>query len=190
MTDTADDSIHGGGSILIAGGEFELKSGDDAIHSDADVVIQKGDFMIGYCYEGIEGISITIDGGTFDITSVDDGLNSAGGADGSGFGGGRPETDRFSEGSDCFILVNGGNFAIVSSGDCIDSNGDLTINGGTLDLTCNGSGNTALDCDGTYTNKGGSVSTNDGSEENPGQGGRGGMGGRPGRERPRTEDSV
>ena len=61
----------------------------------------------------------------------------------------------------------------------MDSNGDLTINGGTLDLTCNGSGNTALDCDGAYTNSGGTVTTNDGSEQNPGQLG-GGMGGHSG----------
>ena len=73
----------------------------------------------------------------------------------------------------------------------MDSNGDLTINGGTLNLTCNGNGDTALDCDGTYTNNGGDVTTNDGSESNPGQmgggmgghggtGGRGGMGGQGG----------
>lgn len=79
-------------------------------------------------------------------------------------------------------LSNGGEFVIVSSGDCIDSNGSLTINGGTIDLTCNGNGDTALDCDGTYTNNGGTLTTNDGSENNPGQmGGQpGGMGGRPG----------
>ena len=59
------------------------------------------------------------------------------------------------------------------------------MNGGVLDLTCNGSGNTALDCDGNYTNNGGTVTTNDGSESNPGQMGgdrQGGMtgGGRKG----------
>ena len=171
VTDTADDSIHAGGDILITGGEFDLESGDDAIHSDAAVTIQGGTFAISYCYEGIEGISLTIDDGTFTITSVDDGLNAAGGADSSGFGGGQPQQESFSGDSDSFITINGGNFVIVSDGDCIDSNGALTINGGTLDLTCSGSGNTALDCDGTYTNNGGSVTTNDGSETNPGQGG-------------------
>ena len=171
VTDTADDSIHAGGDILITGGEFDLESGDDAIHSDAAVTIQGGTFAISYCYEGIEGISLTIDDGTFTITSVDDGLNAAGGADSSGFGGGQPQQESFSGDSDSFITINGGSFVIVSDGDCIDSNGALTINGGTLDLTCSGSGNTALDCDGTYTNNGGSVTTNDGSETNPGQGG-------------------
>lgn len=179
VTDTVDDSIHSNSEILIAGGEFELKTGDDAIHSDAAVTIQGGDFTIAYCYEGIEGLSVTIDDGTFDITSVDDGINAGGGTDSSGFGGTRPGQEQFASSSDSFITINGGDFVIVSTGDCIDSNGALTINSGTLNLTCNGNGNTAIDCDGTYTNNGGDVTTNDGSESNLGQmgGGMGGQGG-------------
>lgn len=57
----------------------------------------------------------------------------------------------------------------------------MTINGGTLVLTCNGDDDTAVDCDETYTNNGGDLTTNDGSENAPNQmggtGGRGGMGG-------------
>lgn len=179
VTDTADDAIHSNSDVLISGGEFELKTGDDTIHADAAVTIQSGTFNIAYCYEGIEGLSVTIEDGTFDITSVDDGINAAGGTDSSGFGGGRPGQEQFtSSSSDSFITINGGEFIIVSDGDCIDSNGSLTINGGTLDLTCNGSGNTTLDCEGSYTNNG-DVTTNDGAENNPGQmgGGMGGQGG-------------
>lgn len=152
-TDTADDSIHAGGDISITAGTFQLQSGDDAIHSDSNLLIQDGDFTIPYCYEGLEGLSITIDGGTFRITSQDDGLNAAGGADSSGFG--MRQQDQFASSAS---------------------------NGGTLDLTCNGSGNTALDTDGSYANNGGTVTTNDGSEENPGAmgGGQGGMGGKMG----------
>lgn len=177
--DSADDCLHAGGAMAIAAGEFNLSSGDDAVHCDDALTIQSGAFTIPYCYEGIEGLTITVEGGTFDITSHDDGLNAAGGADSSGFGGfgGRPQ-DTFASSSDSFITINGGTFTIVSGGDSVDSNGDLTINGGTLDLTCNGSGDTALDCDGTYTNNGGDVTTNDGSESNPGgMTGGGGMGG-------------
>lgn len=180
--DSVDDCLHGGGAMTIAAGTFTLSSGDDAVHCDAALTIRSGSFAIPYCYEGIEGLSITIEDGTFDIVSSDDGLNAAGGADGSGFGGFvAQEQDTFSADSESFILINGGLLTIVSTGDCVDSNGALTINGGTLDLTCNGSGNTALDCDGTYTNNGGDVTTNDGSEQNPGQmgGGRGGGTGAP-----------
>lgn len=150
--------------ITVSGGTFDIKSGDDAIHSDTNVNIQNGDFTISYCYEGIEGNSITIDNGSFNITAVDDGINAAG-------------DDK----SDIFITINGGTFVIVSSGDCIDSNNSLTLNGGSLNLTCNGNGNTALDCDGSYSNNGADVTTNDGSENNPGQmGGQGGFGGKGG----------
>lgn len=164
--DTADDALHAGRDLAIASGEFTLSSGDDAIHSDAAITILDGTYTIPVCYEGIEGCSITIWDGTFSITSYNDGLNAAG--------------DTTGEGADpqIFLTINGGTLTVVSSGDCIDSNGDLTISGGTLDLTCNGAADTALDVDGAYTHTGGSVTTNDGSEENPGS--MGGRGGSPG----------
>ena len=201
--DTVDDCLHAAGEMSIDAGTFHLSSGDDAVHCDSALVIRNGDFTIPYCYEGLEGLSITIEDGTYDIRSTDDGLNAAGGADSSGFGGrgqdrfagmgeGWPSGGAEAAAADAsggmsaqtdgmFIVIRGGTFTIVSGGDCIDSNGDLTIDGGTLDLTCNSSMNTALDCDGAYTNSGGDVTTNDGSEEDPGRmgGGMSGHGGRP-----------
>lgn len=163
--DSADDCLHSGGALAVTGGTFTLSSGDDAIHSDDAVTIRAGEFSIPYCYEGVEGLSVTVEGGAFDVTAHDDGFNAAGGADSSGFGG---RDEPFAASEDSFITVNGGTITVVSDGDCLDSNGDLTVNGGTLDLTCNGNGNTALDCSGSYTNNGGSVTTNDGSETNSG----------------------
>ena len=163
--DSADDCLHSGGALAVTGGTFTLSSGDDAIHSDDAVTIRAGEFSIPYCYEGVEGLSVTVEGEAFDVTAHDDGFNAAGGADSSDFGG---MDEPFAASEDSFITVNGGTITVVSDGDCLDSNGDLTVNGGTLDLTCNGNGNTALDCSGSYTNNGGSVTTNDGSETNSG----------------------
>ena len=186
----SDAGQMGGGHRGEMGGQTETTAtateedsvSQKGIKGESTYAINGGTFTIPYCYEGIEGLSITIEDGVFDITSNDDGLNAAGGADSSGFGGfGAGTQDTFNTDSDNFITINGGTFTIIASGDCIDSNGDLTINGGTLDLTCNGNGDTALDCDGAYTNNGGDVTTNDGSESNPGQMG-GGMGGRAGME--------
>ena len=180
--DTADDGVHSNGTVTITGGEWTIRTGDDGIHADGALTITGGSFSILYCYEGIEGSTITIDGGTFDITANDDGLNAA---DGTSNAPGMANEN-------CWIEINDGEFTIVSDGDSIDSNGDLTINGGTLDLTCNGNGNTAIDTDGTYTNNGGDVTTNDGSENGSGEmgsfggqgnaaaGGPGGQMGQPG----------
>ena len=79
--------------MSITGGDWSIRTGDDGIHADAAVLIQAGNFTIPYCYEGVEGQSVTIDSGTLDITARDDGLNAAGGADGSGtaYGFGRRE---------------------------------------------------------------------------------------------------
>ena len=149
--DSADDCLHSGGALAVTGGTFTLSSGDDAIHSDDAVTIRAGEFSIPYCYEGVEGLSVTVEGEAFDVTAHDDGFNAAGGADSSDFGG---MDEPFAASEDSFITVNGGTITVVSDGDCLDSNGDLTVNGGTLDLTCNGNGNTALDCSGSYTNNG------------------------------------
>lgn len=181
VADTEDDAFHAAGNVTVSGGVFNIKTGDDGVHSDADVLIRDGEFNISYCYEGIEGLNITVDGGEFDITANDDGFNAAGGADSSGFGGGMPGMDRFGSSSNSAITINGGVIKVVSDGDCIDSNGSLTITGGTLDLTCNGNGNTALDCERDYSRTGGDITTNDGSESDPtampGGGGMGGHGG-------------
>ena len=67
----------------------------------------------------------------------------------------------------------------------------MTINGGTLALTCNGDGDTAVDCDGTYTNNGGDLTTNDGSENAPNQmGGTGGCGGMGGQADPALQQAT
>lgn len=176
--DTADDAVHGGADVTLTGGAWDIRTGDDAIHADATVTITGGEYTISRCYEGVEGVAVTITGGTLDITASDDGINAAGGADGSGRGFGFGMQDEFAPVDGCDVTISGGSITIVSSGDSIDSNGSLTVSGGTLDLTCNGNGNTAIDTNGTFTHTGGEITTNDGSENgNGGMGGRGGKGG-------------
>lgn len=179
VIDTVDDGLHAAGNIQVTDGTFTIKSGDDGVHSDQAVIIENGSLDIPYCYEGIEGLSVTINGGTFDIVSSDDGLNAAGGTDSSGFGGRGGSPFESTDGA--FITINSGDINIVSDGDSIDSNGALTINGGTLNLTCNGNGNTTIDASGIYSNNGGNITTNDGSESGNHMGGGRptGAGGRP-----------
>jgi hypothetical protein len=82
--DSADDTLHSNGTMVINGGAFVLASGDDGMHADASLTINEGTIQITQSYEGIESAVITINGGDIDIVSSDDGLNVAGGNDGSG----------------------------------------------------------------------------------------------------------
>ena len=146
--DCADDGVHANGNVTVTGGTFAITTGDDGVHADETVTITDGTLNIPKCYEGIEGQTIDISGGTIDIVSSDDGLNAAGGADQSGFGGS----------SDCCITISGGAIRINASGDGIDSNGDLTVSGGEIYVSGPTSdGDSALDYDGAATVTGGTV---------------------------------
>ncbi|MEA5037149.1 hypothetical protein SDC9_32476 [bioreactor metagenome] len=148
-----DDGIHSNIDVTIQGGTISIASGDDGIHADENLVINDGSVTITQSYEGLEGFAITVNGGQIDITSTDDGMNAGGGADGSGFmmGGGGFDKDSFSSaltnsGDLPQLTINGGVISVFSSsGDGVDSNGDLTINGGTLYVEANNNGNSAID---------------------------------------------
>lgn len=167
--DCADDAVHAGGDVTISGGQWTIRTADDGIHSDENVTIGGGSFEIPYCYEGVEGKNVTIDGGSITITANDDGINATGEDSPTGFR--MPGMD-----TGAVITVNGGEITIASQGDCLDSNGTIVLNGGKLNLTCSGHGNTALDSESGITNNGAEVTTNDGSENGGGMRGFGGKG--------------
>lgn len=155
--DTSDDSIHSGSNVLIESGSLNIKSGDDGIHADNSTTINGGNILIEKSYEGIEGSNITISGGTIELTASDDGINAAGGNDNSAMGG-RPGQNNFSENSDVYIKITGGKITVDASGDGLDSNGSLVVEGG--ETYVNGptnSGNAALDCDSAATVSGGTL---------------------------------
>ena len=141
---TKDDSIHSNNYVGIRGGKFNINAGDDAIHADRELVIDDGDITIAKAYEGLEAQAITINKGTIHATTNDDGINAGGGADSSANN--RPGANPFNADENCVLSINGGDIYINASGDGVDSNGWLYINGGTtvVDGPTNG-GNGALD---------------------------------------------
>lgn len=155
--DAADDTVHANGDITITGGQLSLLSGDDGVHADGALTIAAGTIEVEKSYEGLEGATVSISGGVIRLTASDDAINAAGGTDSTVGMFGR---DSFLAGgsSDYWIEISGGDIAFTAGGDGIDSNGALTISGGTIIALINSTmDNEALDCDGTFTITGGTI---------------------------------
>ncbi|MDY6034901.1 MAG: carbohydrate-binding domain-containing protein, partial [Bulleidia sp.] len=130
------------GFIYIAGGNFTINSQDDGIQGTTLTEIDGGTFDIN-AVEGIEGTYVQINGGTITIYATDDGINAS---------------DQ-STAYDVQLEINGGNLDITMAQgdtDALDSNGSLTINGGTINITAQ----FAFDYDTTATLNGGTVTVN------------------------------
>ncbi|MBO7531789.1 MAG: carbohydrate-binding domain-containing protein [Lachnospiraceae bacterium] len=137
-----DDGINAGADFLMTGGKLSIEAGDDGIHADAHLTVSGGDITIDGA-EGIEATCIVIDDGLIVINASDDGINAA----------------QKSEDAEVKVEINGGDITIVmgeGDTDGIDSNGDLIINGGRIDIT----GMSACDYDGTAELNGGTLIVN------------------------------
>lgn len=158
------------GSVYICGGSLNIRAADDGIHATTIAQIDDGTISITGA-EGIEATWVQINGGAVYISASDDGINGA-----------------YKSGSYTpTIEINGGTTVIVmGSGDTdgVDCNGNIYINGGTIDVT----GQSAFDYDGTAEYNGGTIIVN-GEETttitNQFGGMGGGMGGPNGSEGPK-----
>lgn len=155
---SADDSVHSNSAVTINDGTYTLTTGDDGVHSGEAVEINGGTITISESYEGLEGLTVTINDGDIDITSSDDGINAAGGNEEMGFGRmGNDSTDNTST-DEMWMEINGGYIHVLAGGDGIDSNGDITVNGGEVYIDGpSDSGNSAIDYgdrSACYINKG------------------------------------
>lgn len=141
--DSQDDSVHSDANVLIADGTLTLSSGDDGVHADTALVINGGTIDVVTSYEGLEGAVIEINGGSSSVVASDDGVNAA---------------SKQSTESEFSLTVNGGTLYVNASGDGLDANGSIYINGGTVTVdgpTSNGDG--ALDYDDTCIVTGGTL---------------------------------
>ena len=139
---STDDGLHSNGNLYIDAGELTIVSKDDAIHADGLIEINGGTFNL-TASEGIEATYVKINDGTINISASDDGINA-----------GKKSTNY-----EVTVEINGGNITIkMGSGDTdgVDSNGNIIINGGIINVT----GQSAFDYDGTGIINGGTVICN------------------------------
>lgn len=155
-----DDTV---GYVYICGGTLKVTAEDDAVHATTIIQIDGGELDL-TAHEGLEATWIQINEGTVRIEASDDGINAA------------YKSAKITPAAE----FNGGTVTIImGSGDtdAVDSNGNLIITGGTLDITAQ----SAFDYDGTCQRSGGTLIINGTETDTISNQMMGGMGGRKGR---------
>lgn len=192
--DSADDALHAN-DVTVSGGTLTFASGDDAVHADNDLVVgvqgssstSNPKIDITASYEGLEGTTVSVYSGDIDVAASDDGVNAA--------------NSDLGERSDKYAInIAGGDLYIDAGSDGLDSNNDITMTGGKVEVYgADAMMDAAIDYDGTFTLSGGTLF---GAGMEPGagtqayvavgetspSGGHGGMGGGQGMTRPDKTD--
>ena len=153
------------GNIHIIGGTFKITAKSDALQGNTSVTVDDGTLDL-TAAEGIESTYVKINGGKITIAATDDGINAG---------------NKNKSGTTPTIEINGGEIKITMAQgdtDAVDANGNININGGTIDITSSGS---TFDYDGKATYNGGTIIINGTQTDSIPQsmmgGGRGNMNG-------------
>lgn len=146
-----NDGINAEATLNIVSGNITVSAADDGIHSDYYLNFGKSgadddDLTVNVkeAVEGIEGAEINFYSGTISTSTTDDGINAA-----------NSDLSNY----DFKINIYGGDITVdTPSGDGIDSNGSISVSGGTTEVYGQSSGdNSPLDYESSYTITGGTV---------------------------------
>ena len=132
------------GNLYIQSGTITINAGDDGMHASNAAVIDGGTITVSKSVEALEGTNVTINGGKLDLYATDDGINASSKV----------------TGANIFIKITGGDIKVEvgqDDTDALDSNGDIIMSGGNLNITSTVS---AFDFDGKATYTGGTITVN------------------------------
>lgn len=151
--DASCKGLKAGKTLTVSGGTLTLASGDDAVHADNDLVVGVQDssstsnpkISITASCEGLEGTTVSVYSGDIDVVASDDGVNAA--------------NSELGEHSDKFAInIAGGDLYIDAGSDGLDSNNDISITGGRVEVYgADAMMDAAIDYDGTFTLSGGTL---------------------------------
>lgn len=135
------------------GGQLNVSAGDDGIKAEQLLTLSGGAATVANSNEGLEAPTINLSGATVNVTASDDGVNATAGSSENAAQGGGGAMDAS---QDAHLNISGGKVTISAEGDGLDSNGDISITGGTTVVNgpTNG-GNGALDSNGDISVDGG-----------------------------------
>ncbi len=157
-----DDTV---GSVYVCGGSFDIDAVSDGFRATTYLQVDGGSFDI-TAGEALESTYVQVNGGEITISASDDGINA---------------TTKSSSIGTPAVEITGGTVSITMGAgdtDAIDSNGNLSISGGAVDINAQ----FAFDFDGAGELTGGTVTVNGEqvtSITNSMMGGGMGMGGSP-----------
>ena len=126
---SVDNAVRAKDALTVEAGTFKVNATGKGFTSDGELNIYGGDINIEKSEEGLEGLTVEIYGGNVDISATDDGINARTKYDDS-VSDAEKEMLGNQDQDGVEVRIAGGMVNINASGDAIDSNGDLYIEGG------------------------------------------------------------
>lgn len=126
---SVDNAVRAKDALTVETGTFKVNATGKGFTSDGELNIYEGDINIEKSEEGLEGLTVEIYGGNVDISATDDGINARTKYDDS-VSDAEKEMLGNQDQDGVEVRIAGGTVNINASGDAIDSNGDLYIEGG------------------------------------------------------------
>ena len=114
--EAGNNGIQCKGALRITGSRLSVQAENDGLKGKHGIYMDGGGVAVEKSYEGLEGSQVLIFDGSLHVTASDDGINAA--------------SDKDKIPGDVRIL--GGIVSINASGDAIDSNHSIVIDGGTV----------------------------------------------------------